>query len=270
MSRDALALWEDAANELSDVRMSFAAPMQVLMAEAVELVRFCRDYWHPIVSEGSPRPGLCEAGSKLPEHVADELLVLQEALHTAHTDYLLTIPPIHAGMRTRAEFVLSELVAAIEWLLDDGQHDERDQQLACWRDEHGPRSTSVVDALGAQLADYAALASQLRARLAAISGFNMSLIDDAHHLARELRQISREYSLSEETLRARDLRNRIATLLVDRMTLVRSAACFVFRNHSSIARLAASTFDLRRRTGSRRQVGDIEALVERATRTVMS
>jgi hypothetical protein len=269
MSREALALWTEAANELSEVRMSFSAPIHVLMAEAVDLVRFCRDYWRPIVGEVSPRPGLCEAGSKLPEHIADDLLVLQDALHTAQTEYLLTIQPVHAGMRTRAEFVLRELVAAIEWLLDDGQHDESDQQLACLREEHAPLSSST-DSLGTQLADYAALASQLRARLATISGFNMSLIDDAHHLARELRQISKEVSLSEQTAQAMDLRNRIATLLVDRMTLVRSAACFVFRNHSSIARLAASTFDLRRRTGSRRQPGDIESLVERATRFAMS
>jgi hypothetical protein len=269
MSREALALWKSAAMDQRDIRSSFAAPMHVLMSEAVDLIRFCRDYWHPVPCGESARPGLCEAGCKLPEHVADDLLVLQEALHTAHTEYLLTIPPVQAGLRTRAEFVLSELVAAIEWLLDDGQHDERDRQLSGLRQEHAPYE-DAGDSLGTQLADYAALASQLRPRLAGLGGFNMSLIDDAHHLARELRQIGAGVAATEQTASALDLRNRIATLLVDRMTLVRAAACFVFRNHPAIARLAASTFDLRQRTGAHYAAADIEALVEKAAKALMA
>ena len=51
----------------------------------------------------------------------------------------------------------------------------------------------------------------------------------------------------ENTRRALDVRNRVATLLVDRMGLVRSAALFVFRNQPDIAREAGSAFERRRR-----------------------
>lgn len=269
MSRDALEIWKDAALALTEVRSSFGAPIHVLLGEAIDMVRFCRDYWQPVPDGELARPGLCESSSRLPESTADDLLLLQEALHTAHTEYLLTVPALQAGLRGRAELVLSELVAAVEWLLDDGQRDDCDQQLASLRQEHA-QHTNGIDSLGLQIADYAALASQLRPRLVGLKGFNMSVIDDAHHLARELRQISHDVASTEPTARALDLRNRIATLLTDRMALVRSAARFVFRNHPNIARLTSSTFDLRRRTVLQHRPFDMEALVDKAERVAMS
>lgn len=269
MNREALNKWTRAALDLDMMRSSFAAPMHVLMSETVDLVRFCRDHWCAVKDGASVRPGLGDSGSQLPEHIADELLELEDALHTAHTEYLLTIPPIHANLRKRAELVLSELVAAIEWLLDDGQRDECDQQLAMLREEHAPLSNNM-DSLGAQLADYAALASKLRPRLSVLVGFKMSLIDDAHHLARELRQLCHNAAASENTARALNLRNRIATLLVDRMVLVRTVATSVYRNHSAIAQLAASHFDLRQRPSAQRQPAEAEVIVERAEHIALS
>ena len=56
----------------------------------------------------------------------------------------------------------------------------------------------------------------------------------------------------ENTRRALDVRNRVATLLVDRMGLVRSAVRFVFRNQPEIARESGSAFARRRRAAARR------------------
>jgi len=55
----------------------------------------------------------------------------------------------------------------------------------------------------------------------------------------------------ENTRRALDIRNRVATLLVDRVNLVRSAARFVFRNQPDIVRLSTSAFERRRRKAQR-------------------
>lgn len=236
---------------LAEVRSAFPASVQVLMDETVDLVRFCRDHWSPIPRGEGARPGLIEAGHLLPSSIAEDLLSLEDALHTAQVEYLLTIPPIHSGLRSRAEHVASELLAALEWLLDDGQHDERDQQLHQLRQDHAFYSSSI-DVLCAKLADYAALASQLRPRLANLAGFDMAMIDDAHHLARELRLVCESTVRSADTARALDLRNRIATLLVDRMAMVRVAAGTVFRNHPSIVRLAGSTLELRQRGRTQR------------------
>ena len=49
------------------------------------------------------------------------------------------------------------------------------------------------------------------------------------------------------------LRNRLITLLLDRMRRVRAAARYVFRNHPEIARRATSTYERRRRARSRAQ-----------------
>jgi hypothetical protein len=194
------------------------------------------------------RPGLSErAGAlngELPPEVADDLLALVEALHTAQTEFLLTIPPLHAGLRARAERVLSDLIAAIEHLLDDGMRDDRDQQLSILRIKHA-QFTSSAEALSVQLGDYAALASKMRSRLAALDGFDMSNIDAAHHLARELRLLNDQAAAAEPAARALELRNRIATLLMDRVNLIRMTATAVFCDHPSIARLTTSSFSLR-------------------------
>jgi hypothetical protein len=266
MSREALALWANAATELELVRTSLPAPVHVLGAEAVDLARFCRDYWQPVAEGMQARPGLSEAREQLSEDIVSDLLVLQEALYTAHTDYLLTIPPIHSGMRSRAENVLSELMAVVEWVLDDGRHDASDEELCRLRDEHAPLSNTVNN-LGVQLGDYAVLASKLRAQLARVNGFRMSLIDDAHHLARELQQLSYQATLSVETLRALDLRNRMATLLVNHMSHVRSVATNVFRDHPSIANLAVSTFELRQRATSQQQLNGLASQFDWANPT---
>jgi hypothetical protein len=248
MSREALSLWTHVALSLSDVRTSFTAPIHVLLSEAVELVRFCRDYWNPVPKGEMARPGLSERvgppNSDLPPAVADDLLSLVEALHTAQVEFLLTIPPLHAGLRARAERVLGELVAAIEHLLDDGMRDDKDQQLALLRIKHA-QFTNSAEALGVQLSDYAALATRMRSRLSTLGGFDMGAIDAAHHLARELRLINDQAIAAEPAARALDLRNRIATLLVERMEIVRMTANTVFCNHPAIARLTTSSFALR-------------------------
>jgi len=66
----------------------------------------------------------------LPFTVGVEILELQEGLQAAQTAYLLTVASAQLDVRARAEYVLGELTAALEWLLDDGVEDERDQQLA--------------------------------------------------------------------------------------------------------------------------------------------
>ncbi|HEY5959423.1 MAG TPA: hypothetical protein VIV60_22850, partial [Polyangiaceae bacterium] len=85
-----------------------------------------------------------------------------------------------------------------------------------------------------------------------LGGFQVSLVDEAELLAKQLRERPTTPAPAENTRRALDTRNRIATLLLDRMTLVRSAARFVFRNHPEIARQSSSAFLRKRRAAARR------------------
>ena len=148
------------------------------------------------------------------------------------------------------EYVLSEIVAALEWWLDDGVDDTRDQQLAALRAEYSDGSTSAAT-LAAELSDYAALARQESAGLQGLGGFELTLIDEAENLARQLRERPTTPVSPETTRKALDLRNRIGTLLVEHMAQVRAAARFVFRNFPEIAREASSAFERRRRNARR-------------------
>lgn len=253
MSRESLERWREAAAELVEVRSSFSPPIRVILGEAVDVARFTQAYWDPVKDAAGRilRPGLALAGAKVPPTIGVEILELQDALQTAHTHYLLTVAPNQPDMRARAEFVLSEIAAALEWLLDDGVEDERDRQLASLKSEYSDGSAST-DTLAAELSDYAELAQREAQGLDGLGGFDLSLLGEAEELAKQLRERTTTPMAAENTRRALDLRNRVATLLVDRMTTVRAAARFIFRNQPEIAREVGSTYVRRKRASTRR------------------
>ena len=253
MNRQSIEKWMGAANELAEVRTSFSPPVKVLLGEAVDVARFVQAYWEPVRDASGKllRPGLSLAGPKLLRSVGDEILELEDALQAAQTDYLLTVAPSQPDVRARAEFVLGEITSVIDWYLDDGKDDDRDKQLAALRSEYS-EGTSSTDVLAAALADYAGLARREATGLEGLGGFELSLIDEAEQLAQQLRERSTLPTPAETTRRALDVRNRMATLLIERMSLVRTAARFVFRHHSEIAKEAGSSYVRRKRAAARR------------------
>jgi len=253
VSRETIAKWQITASELQTVRSSFNPPVRVILGEAVDVARFTQAYFEPVKDAAGKilRPGLALAGTKLSANIGVEILELQNTLQTAQTDYLLTVAPAQPDVRGRAEYVLGEITAALEWHLDDGVEDDRDKQLAAIKSEYSDGSASI-DSLAAELADYAALARQEAAGLEGLGGFELTLIDEAEQSAKQLRARPTTATSAENTRRALDMRNRVATLLVDRMSLVRSAARFVFRNHPQIAREVTSCYVRRQRAAARR------------------
>jgi hypothetical protein len=253
VSREAISKWQPQANALSVVRTNFDVPMRVFLGEAVDAARFVQAYWEPVKDQTGKvlRPGLSLAGAKLSPQIGAEILELEEGLQTAQTDYLLTVAPAQPDVRARAEYILGELTAALEWLLDDGVEDDRDKQLAALKAEYADHSTST-DSLAAELSDYAALARQESKGLEGLGGIELSLIDEAEQLAKQLRSRPSTPAPAENTRRALDLRNRLATLLYERIATVRAAARFVFRNHPEIAREVGSAYVRRKRAAARR------------------
>ena len=252
MTRQAYEKWLPAATALTHVRDSFSTPLHVTLSEAVELSSYVHAYWEPARdSAGNEvRPGLSQAGSKLHLAIADELLELGEALQTAQTNYLLTVAPVQTNLRARAEFVLSEISAALRWWLEDGTVRKQHPQLSALRSEYADGSDSV-DSLATELSDYAALARQEVENLKGLGGFSPALVDEARGLANKLREQRSQHVVPHHARRALDLRRRLATLLLERVMRVRAAARFVFRNHPEIARKASSNYERRRRALSR-------------------
>lgn len=232
------------------------APLHVVLGEAVDVARFFTTYYEPQTKGAAPRRGLSSAvtaKSRINEKTGDEILSLQRAAQEAQTRYLLVVDPARgASPVDRGQFLLGELTATLEFLFDDGVDDENDAQLAQIDAAHAD-DPGTADALAGALDDYAALAEPHRADLDGLGGFEAAFIDEAREVAATLRaRPATPGGRSDEAKQAIALRNKVLTLLADRVDAVRSAARFVFRGRPEIIREATSTYERRRRAAARR------------------
>jgi hypothetical protein len=248
--------WLGEARALPDDDLALTTPIHVVMGEAVDVATFHEKYWQ--AKDG--QPGLEQAGRGLPRETGDEILSLQRAAQKAISDYLMVVPKASRGeVEMRARYVLSEITATLEWLFDDGVRDDNDERLAAVAQAHRDDPESA-DALASELEDYAALADKHRKEMKGLGGFEVAMIDEAKELARKLRQApASPQAPTEEARRALALRNRLLTLMAQRIARVRSAARFVFRNHPEVIRQATSAFERRRRAEARRRAAKAAA-----------
>jgi hypothetical protein len=252
--------WTELAWQLdADEVVSLRVPLHVLTGEAVDVARFFLRRWKaerdPSGKVIMPSLELCKGFGGVTPELAEEILSLQQEVQAAQAAYLLTVSPkAEAAPTERAEFVLGEITAVLEWLMEDGVEDEKDAQLDRLADTY--RDAASQDALAAALDDYAGLASRYRAELDGLGDFDVALLDEAKTLAVRLRERSAERigpqnATGEECAQA--LRSRLASMLLQRMNTVRSAAQFVFRHHPNIVREATSAYERRRRAARRRK-----------------
>lgn len=228
-------------------------PVTVLTGEALDLSHFIQGHWEPVGGE-KPRPGLKAAlvSGLIGENVDQEIRELIVALSHTHAKFrAITAETLQAPVE-RGEFLLSEIRQCLEFLFDDGVNDVQDAELARLSESH--TDTSSHDALALSLEGFAYYAAGYRDRLAELPEFDPSMIDEALVVANRLREQS-ALKLSSEQLdrqkRTLSLRNRLVTLLIERMRIVRRAARFVFRNHPEVARLASSAYKRRKRVQRR-------------------
>jgi hypothetical protein len=253
----ALEEWTDEARKVASDESPAKVPLYVLFGEAVDVAKFFQAYWETKRDDKKNviQRGLDSAATKsdklLTAKTGGEILSLQRAAQDAHTAYLLAVDPKNSDPMERGQYVLGEITATLEWLFDDGVEDEKDAKLARLEEVHADDDST--DAMASALDDYATLAQQHRAEMDGLGGFDPKLIDEARSLAVTLRDRPvTPLALPEKTREALALRNKIVTLLVDRMNRVRSAARFVFRDQPEIARQVTSAYERRRRAASRR------------------
>jgi hypothetical protein len=257
MTQNALEQWKPVALALPTADYTLRQPVFVMIGEAHDLAALAVRYWKTKHAPDQTilEPGLELAGAKLGENFVDQLRSVAEALQQAHSAHLLT-----AGLSGRKElmdrgnFVVGELKAVLEWTFDDGVEDENDLRLARVQTEH-EKDPETPDALAGELRDYAALAEEHRPTLEGLGGFQTSLIDEATKLAEQLRALPAEPKQDAARLQnqeALDLRNRVGTMLHQRMSLLRAASRFVFRHHPQLARLFTSSYERKKRAAARR------------------
>jgi hypothetical protein len=247
--------WTEAASKAS-VTPTWNVPWFVLMQEAADASAFVDARWKN-TGDGKKKPivlGLESVAKQLPATVAAEIRELQGVAQAAHEEYLLrTRPAGKEDVRSRADHVLGEITAALEFLFDDGVEDERDGQLATVQGAHDDAGSSNA-AVASALEDYGALAAAHRDELDGLGGFDPALIDEVGALATALRAPPSAGAVerSPEAIEAIERRNRHANLLHDRIKQVRRAAQFVFRQRPTVVREVTSTYLRRKQAAARR------------------
>lgn len=224
---------------------SIGVPKAILQKEAIDIVPHIKDHWDP--DDGTPK--LKQNGGRFTLSIADELQSLSRASREADALWILIIDPKSPeGLVERGGEVLRELIIICGFLLDDGVYEPADDQYARMRAEHARDGRTIAE-LARALYNFHKLAETLRSRIIDLEGEAAgALIDEALALADALVALpSSPPPPSPESIAALDLRNRLFTLLDERLTLVRSTAAFKFRHHPEIAKKFISTYERRRR-----------------------
>jgi hypothetical protein len=241
--------WLPLAEKVEKTDNPLNVPYDVALQEAVIVAGFITKYW----DKASDRPGLSRVKKRLPKSTSDDIVSLVHGVQIAQTKLLLIVDPVVVDLGDRARPHVHERDAAKGFVLDDDVEEPADQQLAKVQEYHsqdGQRSTTLAQALG----DYAALADSLRDRLVeADEDFDPAVIDEAKDLAKKLgAQAPKGPGASEAGAAAIKIRNQMLHLLVERVSLVRRSAAYVFAKHPAIAREATSAYERRRRAASRK------------------
>jgi hypothetical protein len=238
------ALATEAANvDLHTFRLPL--PIHVLLADATRVARFARDYWRERIDPAAKiRPGLeLVAGSGFTTAITHEIAALHDLLDAARTAHARAT---QRDTTARAHLVLDDLRAALRWRCDETRIDAAHTKLAMLGLRHREHPDSQ-DALADALADHLELAASLQGELVAIGALEARQIDDATLLLRSLR----DHAHTGRTAAATKLlqqRDRYAALLVARLSLVRAAARYVFRDHDDVLREIASPYETRAAT----------------------
>jgi hypothetical protein len=130
---------------------------------------------------------------------------------------------------------------------------------SCSRSADAAFSTVTPTALALQ--GYAELARLNESGLTAITGFDVTLIEEARTVAAALREQSASAltrTNPDAQRRVLGLRNRLLTMLIDRVRRARRTAQYVFRDHPEVIRKFSSAYERRQRATRRRNAKEAE------------
>jgi hypothetical protein len=235
-------------------------PLAVFLGESLDCAKFLRAFWEPTGGPGAVGvPGMKSAAKEgagdaaFGLHLADEIVALHERAQAAQTQYLLATKLTKAAgsKLDRANALIDQWTASLEWAFDDGVEDDKDAQLAAVKAAHAGKGDSIDETVSA-LRDYGALAQKYSGELNGLLDFDPATIDEGLKLAAELSEINAKLESNPEAERAIALRNNVLSLLHARVARVRKAALLVFRRHTEIARKVTSAYQRRARAMARR------------------
>lgn len=241
--------WSQEIAAITSDEFKPSVPFSQFVFEARGVATFLRNKLKADKKTG--RPGLNEAGSEMNLELADEIDALADAVVGARSLHTRTVDPkADPSKIERAEEIVNELHAVLEYHLDDGTEDEHDARFANVVNAHKDTPDSGAD-YAIALREYADLAEMYVDEIAGKGGFDPKLITEAKKLSNELLAGPIPQPSPEGAI-ALTKRNRLMQLLDRRVRLVRAAAKFVFRKHPDIARMTSSTYERTRRVIAKR------------------
>lgn len=248
---DLNASWKRQLESMEEVDGAAGRCWRGLLEEANAIAEAIAHNWDDQPrGDGTVSPGLASA---LTAGAADEISAIAGALSDAVNAYSVAVDAHEGELVPCAEFVFSEVTAALDFLAGPGPAEPALARLLAARAEEPENS----DALATRLIDCARLAAPHRAALERLRGFDVGLLDEAIVLADELHLVGRRCARTTEARRALAHRDRVATLLQHKLTHVRHVAWFVFRRRPEVLRQFPSPYEYRmpvRRTRAREEV----------------
>lgn len=226
--------WESEMSNITTVVEPDGRGLRLLLEDARGLAQAEARHW-PGATAVAPAAGGPGLASALPGRAGDELLEIADALAQAHNAYLLAVDPTDAELVPRAHFVVAEIVAALEFLFVQRSDRAGSAALARLALTH-KTDPDTAFALAIKLLDHATLAAVHRSALEELPGFDAGLIDEAADLVQELRERGPAGERTPEARAALRTRNRLATLLQQKIGIVRTAARFMFRHQPEVLR----------------------------------
>ncbi len=227
--------WAAEATALPQPTFQGRAPLHVILDEAIGLVGFVARYGRSETDgQGKQRPGLELADPAMRETLGEEIRSLVDAVQATHREFQQTRTSAHNSLlRARARMLIAGIRRAMLWLSDrDGVVTDAERAaLSPASDSKG----ASHDHLAMRLATVADMAAPHREALRALASFEESMLDEAILVVETLRRIpARSRAPSEARKEARDLRDRLLTMLETRVRRVRAAARFVFQDRPEI------------------------------------
>jgi len=239
-----LEKWKPEAYALEQYLDQLPAPLAFLVGEAVDVGWFCELFWEPEVgADGIEiRPGLCSAERPrlFERRIGTELLELQEALQAANVEYRLIAQGGEDEVLDRALFVLNELQEVLMYLAYEDPKAVDVERLNILRALYADAATHSD--VASALQNFGTFAAMHYPEVQGLGGFDALLIKEGFALSRKLRRRALEQNEApdRETQAALQLRNRIATLLCERLQRARRVIRFALRNHVDLIQRVTS------------------------------
>lgn len=225
-------------------------PLNIFLKESVALSGFIEKYWNT----DSNRPGLASASPVIDGSISTEIDALAAEISklTAEAAKKIEAESRETGVSLKARQWLQELHHLLKWAhryppSGSALSIDVPKLLREYR-KKGKTAAALAGWIGQDLS----LVRKYAQELSNVSGLTPEFLKEGERLMDALSSVRRgRVSGSEAYQSCIKQRDALIQLLQDRITRVRTAVRFVFRNHPQIRKLAMSDFERRRRSKNR-------------------